>query len=447
MCKAVQLFPFLLLFLVLIRPGHAATLGTVTTVVGSVSDIILDESRRRLYLVNSNANRLEVYSLANPIRLINTIPTDSLPLTAAMSPDQKFLYVAAHNASSLNIVDLDLLAVVNRASLPARPEGVGVGNDGRVLITTIGTGVGNSQNTLLIYDPNDNGAIDTVVVVPPAPAIPPGAPPAGRAFLSNRSQLTASADGNYIIGVNIPNNNQRVVFVYEVASATVLRSRIVNNISEVLAVSPDGKKFMSGLTLFDTETLEVLAQQNLANAPYPIQPGTNFNTLQNQGGSVFTPDGGALLSAFNIAPGQNPAARPNISQLMLNDPDNLLIRLAYQMPENLVGKMVMTRDGATIYAISESGFVSIPIGAASRSPIIDLAQSVLHLASDQCGVTADIRKSTVAVTNTGTGRFSASAQVLQLNPTGPGGLGGAGGAGGGQIGGGIVIVLPPTIPG
>lgn len=428
-------------------PLAAATFGTVTTVVGSVGDIILDEGRRRLYLVNTNANRLEVYSLPpNPIRLVASIPLDSLPLDAAMSPDGNFLYVACHNASTLNIVDLNALRVDARPSVPARPEGIAVGNDGRVLITTIGTGPNNSQNTLLVYNPERAG-FDSVVVVVPAPQIPPGAPTAGRAFLANRSQLAATPDGAYIIGVNIPSNTQRVVFVYEVASGTIVRSRVINNISSVLTISPDGRRFMSGLTLIDTETLEVLAQQNLANAPYPIQTGTNFNLQQNQGGSVFSPDGGTIYSAFNVAPVQVPAARPNVGQLMVNDPDNLLIRMAYQMPENLVGKMVITSDGATIYAISESGFVSIPIGNAGQSPIVDLPQSTVQLANDQCGVTAEQRRTLIPLQNLGRGRFTASAQVLQLTPTGPGGLGGVGGPGGGLVGGGVIIVLPPVVPG
>ena len=67
----------------------------------------------------------------------------------------------------------------------------------------------------------------------------------------------------------------------------------------------------------------------------------NFNTQANQGGSVFSPDGSVLYSAFNIAPVQTPAARANVGQLMLNDPDNLLIRLGIQMPENLTGRLVL----------------------------------------------------------------------------------------------------------
>lgn len=437
----------LILYLIAALPAFTATFGNVTTVVGSVSDILLDEPRRRLYAVNTNANRLEVYSLPpNPIRLVGTVALDALPLTMAMSPDRNTLIVTCHNSSSLNIVDLNALRVIARPNVPARPEGIAIGNDGRALVSTIGTGVNNSQNTLLIFNPA-TGTFDNVVVVPPTAQAPPGTPPAGRAFLANRSMLVPTPDGSLIVGVNIPNNTTRTVFVYEVASGIILRSRTVNNISSVISVSPDGQKFMSGLTLFDINTLEVLAQQNLANAPYPIPNNTNFNTTTNQGGSVFAPDGQTLYAAFNVAPTQNPPARPNISQLMVNDPDNLLIRLGYQMTENLAGKMLVTSDGNTIYAISESGFMQVPVGQAAQSPILDLSETVVFLANDQCGVTANQRRSAVEAKNIGAGRMTVTATVLQQTATGPAALGGAGGAGAGIIGGGVIIALPGILPG
>jgi DNA-binding beta-propeller fold protein YncE len=139
-----------LLAVLSVSHGLAATFGTVTTIVGSVSDIVLDEERRRVYLVNSTSDRLEVYAL-NPVRQVAAIRTDSLPLSAAMSTDKSRLYITCHNSSSLNVVDLERLTIIARPSLPARPEGIAIGNDDRALITTIGTGVGNTQNTLTTW--------------------------------------------------------------------------------------------------------------------------------------------------------------------------------------------------------------------------------------------------------------------------------------------------------
>jgi uncharacterized protein (TIGR03437 family) len=439
--------------------SRAATLGTVTTLDrGSASDIVFDEARNRLYLVNAAASRIEVYSTAPRPAALPEIVTDALPLSAAMSRSGKYLYVASHNGSALNTIDLDTLAVVNRISLPARPEGVAVGADERVLITTIGTGPGNAANTLLLYDPNAAGenSIGNVAITPPPPMPPQLPPPAGRVFLANRSQLIATPDGSLIVGVNASQNTTRVVFVYEVASATVLRSRAVGDVSTVLSIAPDGSKFMLGLRLFDTATLSVLAQQNAANVPFPLstnitpqgftQIAQQFNLQQNQGGSVFAPDGSRVFSAFNIAPVQNPPARANITQLLVSDADNLLVDMGIQLPENLAGKMVISSDGGNIFALSESGFLTIPVSAIRRSPVAMLMDTVALLGSDQCGVTEPIRRTNVLIRNMGTGRMTATAQLLGALPTGPAGLGGATGPGGGQVGGGVII-LPQPVPG
>lgn len=416
--------------------------------VGGASDLVLDGGRQRLYLVNNPLNQIEVYSIPQR-RLLSPIRTNRQPVSAAISRDGQVLYVTCYEGSALDVIDLEKMALASSVSLPAKPEGVAVGGDGRVLITTIGTGANNQANTLLIYDPQavTGRSIADVTLAPPPPTPPQLPPPSGRVFLSYRSQLLATPAGDRIIGLNISGNN-RVVFVYEVASGTVLRSRQVSGISTVLSVAPDGSKFMAGLSLFDTETLAVLAQQNSANAAFifPTTAAANFNLQQNQGGSVFSPDGKVLYTAFNIAPVENPPARANISRLLVNDPDNLLILLGIALAENVVGKFVITADGGAVFALSESGFMLIPLSAIDQSPLAMPETEVVLLKNDQCGVLADSRTASVLVRNMGSGRMTATASLYQMPQTGPQGLGGVGGAGGGAPGGGIVIVMPQPEP-
>ena len=54
---------------------------------------------------------------------------------------------------------------------------------------------------------------------------------------------------------------------------------------------------------------------------------------------------------------------------MISDPDNLLIYDALQLPESLAGKMVLSADGSTAYAISDYGFLILPLGMMSQSPL------------------------------------------------------------------------------
>lgn len=432
----------------------AATIGTSVAVTGSATDIVLDDGRGRLYLVNSTQNRVDVYAIAQR-RYLNSIPTSGQPLGAAMSRNGALLYVTAYDGSSLEVIDLERLALASRVSLPAAPVGVAVGGDERVLITTIGSGTNNADNRILLYDPflGTTRAIASSLPAPTAPVTPA----AGRAFLTSRSQLSTSADGNTIIGLTNPTTTSREVFVYEVASASILRSRTVTNISNVLSVAPDGSRFMAGLSLFDAATLAIDAQQNAANSMYPFPNNVNFNTQNNQGGSVFSPDGVIMYSAFNFGPLNSTTI--NSSQLMLNDSQNLLIQLGLQLPENLTGKMVISADGGTIYALSQSGFLTIPVSTIYDNPVAVVDQPAVLVSTDQCGVFANQKKYEVRVRNAGKGRITATAAVITTGPTitfplggAPGGGGaanpiGGGGIGGGPGGGAPGGVFPIVLPG
>ncbi len=444
----MQVFQRFLVLSLVVSPAFCATFGTVVTGSGGASyaDILLDEGHKNVYLVDSSANRIDVYSLQTKAFLA-PIRTDAQPVSIAISPDGTKLYATAYTGSVLDIIDLtkSTLAVTSKISLPASPEGVAVGGDGRVLISTVGN---SGSNILLVYDPSQpTGKNLTNVPVTPAAPTPPTLPaPSGRSFLSYHSKLVATSDGSLIIGNNITSTSTtsgRVVFVYNTTSATVLRSRIVANLSNVLAVSPDGSRFMAGPALFDTATLAIIAQENTANSPFAFPANANFNTQTVQGGSIYSPDGANIWAAFNFAPVANPATSANVSRLMANDPDNLLIKLGLEMPENLTGRMVITAAGDTIYALSQSGFMIIPISALSQNPLAQTDSQTLLLTNDQCGVTASTSQAVANVTNAGKGKLTVSVQSYTLPNTGVTGLGGPGGPGGTIVfnpGGGITII-------
>jgi DNA-binding beta-propeller fold protein YncE len=271
----------------------AATFGTVVSPPGGAtySDIVLDEARSRLYLVNSAGNRVEIYNIRTKA-FLPSIATDLQPVSAALSRDGNSLFVTAYTSATLDVIDLTAGIVTNRVSLPTNPEGLAVGSDGRALITAVAAGT-STANTLLIFDPAAAGGTSLVSVpVLPPPSTPPVLPmPSGRVFVSYRSRLLATPDGKWIIGVNGTSATGKAVFVFEAASGTVLRSRAVVNLSTTLAVTADGSKFMAGSTLFDAQTLQVIAQENSANAAFSFTGATppNFNLQQNEGGSVSLP--------------------------------------------------------------------------------------------------------------------------------------------------------------
>src|SRR3974390_2726663 len=119
--------------------ARAGTLGRVVPLLGGATDIVLDEGRSRVYLVASFQSQIQVYSLQKQTYL-TPIVTDQTPISAALSRDGNSLYVTCYDGSSLDVIDLNALTVSGQIALPAKPEGVAVAADGRVLISTTGGG-------------------------------------------------------------------------------------------------------------------------------------------------------------------------------------------------------------------------------------------------------------------------------------------------------------------
>ena len=383
----------------------SATFGSVISLGGTPSDIVLDEQHGRLYLVNANANRVDVYDYVNQ-RKLSPVAVGSRPLAAAMSMDSTYLYVSNNGSSTISVIDLRSTSLIQTVTVPARPEGIEVGADGRVLVSTQGSGTNNLNNTLLIFDRTQPlGQQVLPVQFPPPPATPTGLPViAVRPSTTFRGKLLRTPDGNYVIGVSVVNNStQTITYVYEVQSGTLLRSRYVTGQSTTLSVSPDGARFMAGYTLYDTSTLAVIGQMNSANAPFPL---TAINNTTNVGGSAFSSDGATIYGAFNVAPAVLPAAKPQASTLLISDSRNLGIKLGIKLPENIVAKMVTTSDGTNAWGLSDSGLVYLPLSTLFNHPIIVPDTTTVFLAQDPCN--RGIATMKLRMNNIGQGRLTFS---------------------------------------
>ena len=114
---------------------QAATFGTVVPIAGGATDLVLDEARGRLYIVDTTQNRIDVYATAQK-RFLNPIPVGKQPLSAAISRDGTRLYVTIYSSSALEVVDLDSATVVKRVSLPVSGKALrSVKSGGAVKVT------------------------------------------------------------------------------------------------------------------------------------------------------------------------------------------------------------------------------------------------------------------------------------------------------------------------
>ena len=238
------------------------------------------------------------------------------------------------------------------------------------------------QKTLQVFDPVARTLTDVAVPALTTTLAPLPAQATGRPTTTFPGKLLRTPDGNFIVGVITPTNASTYIFVYEVASGVILRNRITAGQSTVISMAPDGSRFMAGFTMYDTATLAVIAQQNNANAPFTFSSA--INTTQNVGGSIFSPDGTTLYSAFNTAATTNPPSPSASSTLLVNDPTNLGIRLGIKLPESIVAKIAMTSDGADAWGLSDSGLIHMPLGKLYEYPILVPETTQVFLAMDDC---------------------------------------------------------------
>ena len=356
---------------------QASTFGQIINLGYTPSDVVLDESRSVLYLVNTNSNRIDVISTSTQ-KLVRSILVGTTPLAAAMSTDNTTLYVTNSGVSTVSIIDLTKNAVSQTVALPAKPQGVAVGGDGRALVSTLST-----ATSLLVLDKTQAAGQQLITVQTPPTASTPtqiGSSSVTRPTLAWNSKLTRTPDGQFIIGLTTPSTTTTYLFVFEVASGTIIRSRTVTGQSTVLSVSPDGSRVMAGFTMYDTATLAVIAQANNANAPWTV--ANPFNVQTNVGGSVFTPDGTKVYSAFNNALTGTPTPPPQSSTLFVSDSTNLAIQLGIRLPENILARMVMTADGTNAWSLSQSGVTYLPLSTLYNSPIIQLSSTAVFLTQD-----------------------------------------------------------------
>jgi uncharacterized protein (TIGR03437 family) len=85
-----------------------------------IADIVMDATRRRLYMANYALNRIEIFDIATQ-RLVAPISVGQQPKAVALSGDSNTLYVANSGSEYVSVIDLNKGAVSGTAVFPPLP--------------------------------------------------------------------------------------------------------------------------------------------------------------------------------------------------------------------------------------------------------------------------------------------------------------------------------------
>lgn len=354
----------------------ADPVGRVVAIGGHGADLALDEARGVLYVANFTANRIDVVSLAS-----HTVQTSlnvaSQPGSISLSPDGRFLLVAHYGnferpASSANALTLIELETGSRQRLVMAdpPMAVAFGGDGKALVLT--------NKEFLLFDPETvtNTRLTTVESVV-AKTLP--VPPANFPLQITTAAMGVSGDGQIIYG-----QTDTVEFRYDVAARVVDWGRYASSPTmgpRVVSVNRDGTVYTSGWTVADQYGYNISQFANVSGA---LNVGTTL--LDTARGLIYAqiPEAGA---------GTATTPRPPILQIAAAD--NLAVQERLQLPENLAGKSILSADGATMYALSDSGVVVLPIGRLHQVPRVRANQEDLVFRGNFCDRRVATRELTI----------------------------------------------------
>ncbi len=369
MSAKVSLNKYVCLWAVLLgslaAPVWGASVGKVVAIGGNASDIALDESRRVLYVANFTANRIEVMSLGDG-RIQTSINVAPNPGALALSPDGRFLVIThygnfqAPNTPTNALTIIDLISNGRQTfALGSAPLGVAFGIDGRALIVT--------TTEFLLLDPA-TGTTQTLETIPgiTAKALPVAAGNVPANIVA--SSMAPSGDGARIFGILAggATDNLTLEFRYDVDARRLSAFQATSTPPlgpRVVSVNRDGSLHLAGWALGD------LAGSLVAQFPDPAG-------VLNIGSHVFDNERN-LVYAQMTRTGAATSGSAATPQLQILDPENLTVLERLILPENLSGRSLLSGDGSTMYAVSESGVTIIPIGRLSELPrVVSSAEDV-----------------------------------------------------------------------
>ena len=396
--KPKSLFVILAATLAFGSMAGAATVGQVVPIGGQSADLALDEPRGVLYVANFTANRIEVMSLTD-MSIQTSINVAAQPSSLALSADGRYLVVThfsnfaapASSGNGLTVIDLTTSGRQTFA-LGNPPLGVAFGLDNMALVVT--------TQEYILFDPvsGSTRVLDTIanVTAKTLPVIPANLP----ADITNAS-MAVSADGLTVYGLG--SSTGTFTFKYDVLSkqvgpgGIVLASGVLG--PRIVSLNQDASKIMAGWTMIDRQG---------AFINYFKQKTNQFST----GTTVFD-NGRNLLYA------QIPAAVGEAPVLQVTDPDNLRVFERWQLSENFTGKSIISSDNNTLYGISDSGVMVLPIGNMNRVPRLTASVEDLVFRGNYCDRRSATQQITISDPGNNRTPFSivASAPGVTISPS------------------------------
>jgi uncharacterized protein (TIGR03437 family) len=319
------------------------------------------------------------------------------PGAIALSPDSRHLVVAHYcngvttPACTNALTSIDLTANSQQTlSLASPPLGLAFLSTGQALVVT--------TTQFLTFNPStgQTALLGTIANVAASLATSFGTFP-GEIL---QTQLATSKDGSTIWGIASAGAANQLIFRCTAPSFAVSASFYITSPPLLPRISPaaDGSYAMVGYALIDASfTLRgryptVLASTNITGSAVDSVNGVVYSQI---------PD-------TNQPTGPSGTHQP---AMVLMDSDNLTYRDRITIPEDMVGRAVLSSNGANMYAISESGVMVLPVGSLNSSHRVQATQEDILVATNFCN--RGVLSQSLTITDPGGGQTDFTVKTSQ----------------------------------
>lgn len=376
-------------------PCSGATFGTVVAVGGQASDEALDETRGLLYIANFTANRIDVMSTAT-----NTIQTSinvaAQPGSLALSRDGQYLLVAHFNNSTPPVPSANLLTLIHLADNMQQtfvtndpPLGVAffatVPDNGSANLSGPGMALVVTTTGFYTFNPA-SGVLQLVSSLSDLAGTTPVSVPTFPGQIL-QTQLSTSGDGLVIWGIGGAGSGSQIIYQYHSLTNSLYAEGYVSAppLLPRVSVSKDGSTAMVGWILMNSA---FVTQSKFPN----VVTSTNVtgHAIDSTNGIIYAqiPDGSQPGGPPYVTGSNTTASLPTL--LMLAN-DNLTVNGRIHIPEDIVGRVILNSAGTSLYAISDSGVMVLPVGSLKQAHRVSVDREDILVQNTFCnrGVVAD----------------------------------------------------------
>ena len=425
-------FPILIALVAITLPATpcaGATFGTVAAIAGHASDIALDESRGKLYIANYTANCIDVLTLAtNSLQSCQLNNGGVQPGSLALSPDSQYLLIAQGPTGDQFPTSSNRLTLIHLADQSTASFSTGTDTPLAVAFfsTVASTGPSNlsgpglalvvTTSGILTLNPT-NGVLTVVStfanLTGTLPVALPTFPP-----LILQAALTTSADGLTVWGIAQAGTPDELIYVYSARTGSISTSAIVASpqLLPRISVADNGSYAMVGYALMSAPTPVGAYQGLVLLGRYPSRvatPNVTGSAIDSTNNLVYAqiPDG--------VEPVIPPYSAPNWPILLMMDADNLTVRDRIMMPESIVGRAILNAAATTLYAISDSGVMVLPVGQLSQNHRLAASVEDVLIQTNFCNRTPATQTFTITDPGGGSTDFSISSSNpgITLSPS------------------------------